>query len=375
MEPCAARNAVVWSGGDARVTFMVSLALRTIEQGLRANGFNVTMGSGARRLHASSSSGALATLRDNRDLFVWVGMFDHVRGLSDAKRMRKLGVRTAFYGTESHMIWDKKCTIITSLEVDEIWQYTHSNIARCPESKIGKPARYVPPGYLPREHMAAEARMGGSSKPPPLRALFLGGFQKFYNQRRFCIGVVQTALVAPALAADREAVKSGAARLPHHRALGACPGDVARVEYYGHGSICPLQSAYNAYDDSSWDRYVAMAPYFLNVHKSCNATARVSEAACESFRLSMLLAAGGLVFSEHCHPLDEMAYAGLVRFGAVDELGSAMIAEHAVDMAEADYGAARRRKRLDEFALRFSPSAIFERAGLITSLRRSCTTT
>ena len=132
-----------------------------------------------------------------------------------------------------------------------------------------------------------------------------------------------------------------------------------------------MQSAYDAYNDSAWDQYVGGAPYFLSVHKACNASARASTAACESFRLSMLLAAGGGIFSEHCHPWDEAAYEGLVTFGAVSVLAPAILAERALDAAAAT---ARRNERLAAFEARFRPAGLFVRAGLseLLSTRGRC---
>lgn len=348
--PCL-RRAVVWSGGDTRMSFMVQLAVRTLAAGLRASGFVVTLGSGARRLHATSSSGALADLRDSRDLFVWVGIYDHILGIRDAKSLRARGVLTAFYSTESHEIWDKNCTVITALPVTEIWQYTHSNVARCPAQRVGKPVRYVPPGYLPRERMAAADDPRRSTLPQmQLRVLFLGGNRPAYDKRRRCLNMVSQGLLESATARAQKA---------SHR----CTAET-HVSVSGRYTACPLQFASDAYDDAAWDRYVAFAPYFLNVHKACNATASTSTAACESFRLSLLLAAGGIVFSEHCHPDDEAMYDGLVTFGDIGSLSSTILAVHATDAAAGDHGAARRATRRAAFEARFAPAVLFERAGL-----------
>ena len=337
---------------------MMQLALQTIAAGFRANGFDVvTTGTGARRFLGPTAAAARGSIRDQRDVFVWVGVWDIKMAFSQAKRFASRGALTAFLDTESHEIWDENCTILAYVPFREIWQYTHSNIARCPESKVGKVVRYIPPGYVPRETMAP---LAGGRAP---RMLFLGGTHKMYDKRRHCLEVAQRSMLLAAAMSSSRRSSSFADSASGTRECSAS----SRVASSGPDAACPLQSASDAYNDTEWDRYVVRAPYFLNVHKKCNATARASQSACESFRLSMLLAAGAVVFSEHCHPDDEAAYQGLVTFSAVSDLGDAVISEH-----EAGDHRQRRRARLAAFEARFSPAAIFERAGLTRVFRAAC---
>ena len=362
-------RALVWSGGDTRLAFMVQPALRTIADGLRANCFNVTVGSGARRLHAATV--LKAELRDT-DVFVWVGIIDYAMGIHDARRLAARGVMTVFYGTESHELWDMNCTVISRLPVHEIWQYTHSNIARCPPGRVGKTVRYVPPGHVHRTQLAPSEGAAAS-----LRMLFLGGYRRDYDKRRACLNAVHQGLTVALLNhshgevsnhshhdnASMPTQRRDGIRLPRsrrHPSAGTCSPDTRAQP--ASPTTCPLQVASDAYTNEAWDQYVAMAPYFLNVHKACNATTHSSTAACESFRMSMLLSAGALVFSEHCHPLDEQEYADLVHFAPVPHLAPAAFASW--NRVQAGGIPMSPRERMQAFSRRFSPDVLFERAGL-----------
>ena len=204
MSSLCERHAIVWGGGDARISFMVKVAIRTIAVGLQANGFVVSQGTGARRLawmvrmnasatrNANTTSGALIDLRDGRDVMVWVGIWDLSMVMRGARKWGSHGVTTVFYNTESHELWDPNCTIIASMPFAEIWQYTHGNMMRCPSAVVGKVVRYIPPGYLPRERMAST--LAGTLSP--LRVYFLGGNRRHYDKRRRCLNAVSSALIA-----------------------------------------------------------------------------------------------------------------------------------------------------------------------------------
>ena len=356
------RRAEIWTGGNTRVVFMVDLALRTLAGGLNASGFTVNMG--------RSANGKMAdSLRQlgTRDIFIWVGVADFTLGTHYIKRLAALKVMTVFYDTDSHLYWDRNCTELSNVHAQEIWTYTHSNLAVCPSARVGKTVRYIPPGYMSRTQMAPKEEDAAT-----MRMLFFGSSSRSYDKRRACLSMIYQGLSAEVAIASTD--YSPPPPPPRPQALGRAPKLCTSVTAANLISPdkCPLQIVNSAHSDSIWDAHIAFAPYFLNLHKGCESTATASIHACESFRFSMLLASGARVYSEHCHPLDEAEFAGLVQFRPVKQIASAAVASWT--HARRNGSAFTPRERAAAFAERFSPRMLFDRAGLSSffAQRREC---
>lgn len=396
------RHCIVWSGGDKRVAFMMQPALQTIAAGFAAEGFVVTSGTGTRlqqerlglrnQTRSLAQEGAPPLLSDlrARDAFVWIGVW----GFNDRfirsvmAKLRHRGVFTAYYATESHESWDTNCSLLRRLPVHEIWQYTMANTLRCPAARVGKPVRFLPPGVyqlagtsvqdegksLSRSDWAAQdAKNASAGAPPPMmkQIFFMGTNSRFSKPRERCLTMLQRELAnasTPPLKLRTRYVGSGG------RVKYAC----FQFDCSPGGSCeraCPVRTFGEVATDSSLanvlNRSESLQTVHLNVHKGCDATARKSDAACETFRFAVLLSAGLDVVSEHCHPADERLYEGLVRFEAPVDFLAAITHSGKLDMRrqEKELSQAKIAKRKALFASRFEPSSLFERAGLRHVLR------
>ena len=337
------RHAMVWTGGDARVKYMMNPAVRTIADGLYECGFNVTVGNGMRRLlHHETNTPFLYSLGAG-DAMVWVGIYDLQQVTNMLVKLGQSGAFTAYYATESHELWDRDCSYLRGLPVTEVWQYSSANAYRCPSQTVEKPVRVLPPGYY--DPVGPAWRPGMHSVPPQsappspslkapgksVRVVFLGSF-RYSIQRRDCIKKLNSHLESP----------------------------VTVVE--------------DVYNDAGWRRHSdtmresAQPVVYVNVHKQCNTTTTSSFAACETFRFSLILSSGADVVSDHCHSLDEALYDGFVNYMSVMDMPKA--AGSIARQQHAD-GPRRALARASEFATRFAPLALFERAGLVTLFARS----
>ena len=136
----------------------------------------------------------------------------------------------------------------------------------------------------------------------------------------------------------------------------------------------PVTVVEDVYNDAGWRRHSdtmresAQPVVYVNVHKQCNTTTTSSFAACETFRFSLILSSGADVVSDHCHSLDEALYDGFVNYMSVMDMPKA--AGSIARQQHAD-GPRRALARASEFATRFAPLALFERAGLVTLFARS----
>ena len=339
------------------VSFMFEPAIHTVRDGLAASNFSTVIGHGPLALIRSKILDTLSA----GDVFVWVGVANmewaaRPNGLPAVTetfhKLTKRGVLTVLYATETneHHPCDEK----RRLPVREVWEYTRTNLICCPDDPAGVRVRYVPPGYSER----AARRPLASSHPSSSsvrKLIFLGSAASFYRQRRACLQHITRGLV--------DGQRAHMPALPVHCAGNPCARKCDK-------ELCPLKIVHSADSDVNWDGTVASHSSFLNLHKACEwgvdfrDPIHASNASCESFRLADLLASGGSVFSEHCHPADEEEYAGLVHFLPTSSLSAAVLDTwHRGKSTLADA-----RQRRASFALRFAPAAIFERAGLMEAL-------
>lgn len=322
-------HAHIWISNDAKMRYFYRPALLTLQAGLLSA--NIT---------AQLTSWQWSVLEDlgPGDVFIFVG----VASLDPFKRRLKAltdkGVLTVFYSTEADFA--HKCSLKQSIHVREVWEYTQSNVLCC-QSFSRRPWRYVPPGYIPRTQIAASAATAKHLS-------FIGSSNVHYDKRRSCLRKVARGLM---LAADSSTSERNLTQCADRLCM---PGFCAKT--------CSLRIRNGLLDDSKWDKELSGTASFLNVHKGCNGSALASVAACESFRFAPLLSAGAEIFSEHCHPADEAEYAGLIQFAPVGDLPKLA----ATSWRDGDVDGPQRR--LEAFKQRFSPSVIFERAGITAML-------
>jgi len=318
-----------------------------------------------------------------------VGIFDFDQPLQWAlANLTERGVFTVFYLTETVQVFDQQCALQSKLRVSEIWHYARSNLASCPPLRVGKHARYVPPGYHAPSRLAASALPSGEASPP-LRAtnrswvLFPGTTLRYYSSRRQCLDSIQRGLAEGA----GLRVAHGSARTAGQGGHYRCKTEPAttdqstswvakllrlvrpgRLTMDAAEGACPLASTNEAHDEASWSREIARYGFFVSVHKMCttNASAAATPAvrgAAETFRFAPLLSAGGLVFSERVHAADEAELAPFVRFAPVEGLARLVLAEAARNDS---LSAAAVQRRADAYARSFNAEAIFQRAGLLS---------
>jgi len=330
--------------------------------GLEANGFATTVGKGPLELF---QSGLLDTLGAG-DVFVWVGVANfewkwsstdkHFWPQDALRNLTAKGVLTVFYSTESYI--SMPCTEKRMLPVREIWEYTQSNVLCCPDDPSAARVRYVPPGYVPRPVLAGSSSTVATSTKPP-RLVFFGSASGWYWLRNKCLSRVTSGLAASWAAEDAPSLRAAQA-LSHRCLTSGCQSC--------NSSHCPVITQHGIGNDQAWDRVVATQRYHLNVHKACEwglaeSEPTVSNSSCESFRLAALLSAGAEVFSERCHAADEKEYEGFVRFLPIPEMAAAVMGSWRAAQPSGP-GVPSSRERADQFARRFAPAAIFERAGL-----------
>ena len=357
-------HAVVWTGGETRVAFMYQPAVRTITDGLRTTFGNVTTGNG---MGFGGSEWALQLKA--QDALVWVG----IAGLTDMEKLlgqlTDRGVFTVFYSTE----FEPDCERQRRLHVREVWHYSHANIELCPAQRTGKPVRYIPPGFHVPGRLAASALPSSATSVATSAllgtgssVLFPGATRLFYSSRRKCLDIVQRQLAAGTglLVTAGSATQAGR---PRYRCATST----------GNGSLhaCPLAFTDALHNESSWDEAISRYGFFISVHKYCaapdvtpgrgsagsNVSAPKFSVPAEMFRFAPLLSAGGLLFSERAHAADEIELAPFVHFSAVTKLAVAVLEE----AARTSLSTAAVRRRAEAFAERFSPEAIFRRAGLV----------
>ena len=324
-------SAQIWVGGDGKMRYFYRPALLTLQAGLLSS-----------NISAQVTSWDYPKLRELKagDLFIFVGVFSLDSMTRHFKNLTASGVLTVFYATEAD--FGHPCSQKQKLHVREVWEYTQSNVLCCAGASR-RPWRYVPPGYIPREVLASTS---SSALTPQLT--FVGSANVHYDKRRSCLRQVARGLMMTSVNGST------------HPKLGYCVDKLCSpAECLGS---CGLRVRYSLFDDNRMNGELTRSSSYLNVHKACNGSALVSNAACESFRFAPLLSAGAEIFSEHCHSADEREYEGLIKFGQVGELAAAA----AVSWRSSDVSTARARAHA--FKERFAPSAIFERAGITAML-------
>ena len=337
----AALSAQIWVGEGSRrgnrkavSHFMYRPALLTLQAGLLSAGITASINYDLRLLRPALKAISPA------DLFIWMGALDlDAIGAFALHNLTVRGVLTVYYSTEADA-WHS-CAQKQKLVVREVWEYSRSNTLCC-NGVYRKPWRFVPPGFIP----------GGQLAQPSAeqQLVFIGSNSRWYDMRQRCLGQIDIGL--------KLTRASGA--LPHMTA--SCESSFCALPDCGNYS-CPLRVSNTAHSDLSWKLELQRTSTFLNLHKACNDSA-VYTAACETFRFAPLLSAGAAIVSEHCHSADEADYEGLVNFAPVADLAAAATAswrDHA-------RGATSVHERSALFAERFSPAAIFERAGITAML-------
>jgi len=355
----AMRTALVWHDerSDGRLSFMVYPVTATLVAGFRASpGWAVRAGVG----RIPRLQRALASLR-NGDLFVWVGPFSLAnRPELPFSALRQRGVRLVLYSTEP----GQYCPFKTK-HADEVWSFGWANLEGCMRScrqvfphpfngtrhatfeclkGIARDTpkltlRFVPPGYIrpPPEALSDAAIDQGGRRPVAfgdpnatadcLRLRFLGAVQPRHglhpsHRRDVCFGKLKAVL-----------------------------GDV-------------LVQTYSAWEDDSFGAILRADPFYLNIHKGCEASGQSAV----TFRISRILSmpGGRIVLSEHCSPMDEREFEGLVHFlpqAGIPDMFRRLCRDGKRWRAEA-----RRAHRT--FRERFAPKLLFQQAGILTLLQR-----
>ena len=198
-------------------------------------------------------------------------------------------------------------------KVDEIWDFSHSNIEHCngplvlpPPTKGAPPerrhltVRYVPPGFI-----SSAQQVDGHSHA----LLFFGSIDATTGRSR-CFYRLK-------------------------RSLGA-----------------ELQQTYSVWNDTGLERTLREHNLFLNIHKHCASGGPVT------FRQSLFISHGKLILSDRAHPKDEAEYRGMMIFVELSQLESTYRR-----LVKNGY---RTEQRLahKRFRLRFQPDQIMRRANV-----------
>jgi hypothetical protein len=260
-----------------------------------------------------------------RDLFLFIGPIGSESVPWDA--MRDRGVRTVYYQTEPV----NGCAL-SKARPDEVWDFSWHNLDACkpyPKPWLTQPfqMRYVPMGYI---KPPAEARVRGYVPPDDAPELFFFGYPFYKSGRKRCYERLQ-------------------------RALGA-----------------RLNATWMLWSPMAFERWWRASGRWaahLNLHKACESARNPVV-----FRTSILLSRGATVISERANHKDEREYAGLVHFGAVDEIPHLLNRLWIAPQPATPFGARRvrsvqlRPELASVYAERFAPQRIFERAGVYAAL-------
>lgn len=333
----AGANVQIWHGErpDGRLLFMYSLIVGTLRDGFEASGAHVSVNQipHAHSLAHNGFGGSLSVLRRG-DAFVWVGPKQHAT--PPWALLGQRGVRRLYYQTEPlsggcFLPPYRKAVLpsmpLRDLLVDEIFDYSRSNLEHCRRHPDAPPLRYLPPGYTraawawgprlalgPELHgsaqLAADSSPRGESAP---RALFLG--DPDLEERARCFDGLR-ALVRPV---------NHIWNVSAFRTL--CDGSVA---------------------------------IFVNVHKRCTQSELTQPF--EAVRAAQVLSAGGLLLSQRAHPADEAEYAGLVEFHSLPQLRTAVVGLLARSNLRRTIA-----QRMSAFRSRFAPAELYARSALNVS--------
>ena len=327
-------SVVIWSAGGGRIAKLeriVAPVVSTLIAGVRAyNKFDRIQLS-----HRSVTTPALRNLTDylrKGDMFVWVG--EAGKGYVPWRQLLAHGVFAVLYQTEPLNV---QCALYSD-SVNEIWDFSWHNIESCRERSHAAHSkrprlRWVPLGALP-----AVRAVGHPAAAPPL--FFLGSASRFSGKHRYwCLRDLQKLL--------------------------------GKQLYYRD----------NVWDEVMYTELMNRHDIFLNIHKGCGDWHNPV-----TFRVANILNAGGLIISERAHAEDEHMFKNLVTFVPISKymdpsvhsgltLGiPASERERNFSAIAEEYwrttrlssreraAAATRRQRL--FQARFSPTRIFQRAGI-----------
>ena len=277
------------------------------------------------------------------DALVWVG----INGMRSQPwaQLRRRGVRTVYYNTEPLGVGYYKAMLCPHVfSVDEVWDFSWSNIDRCarsPRPRTGK-LRYVPPGHLLElDQLLGRRPIEGATRPPGVGSSVDRANGPMGTSRR------PDAPAGSELANETRRhllfFGSGAGR-------GACLGELrGQLERRGHR----LEQTYEVWNESAFDGLMRSHDVYLNLHKECASGGPIT------FRVPLLLGRGKLILSARAYAADEAEYDGMVFFLEQDRLAPTYAA--LVRSANID---ALRWEAHRRFAERFAPREIFRRAAV-----------
>jgi len=229
--------------------------------------------------------------------------------LVDFLALQKRGVHTVFVNLEP----ESNCVQAEQKAgLSEIWTYTWKNIDNCMPAHDAFVQRYVPSGFL--QHSP-----NTNHQATHLQASFLG--QPAF--RKSCYDMIQ--------------------------------------HQFGNA----LEATTDVWDDAAFQKYITLHSIFVHLPKGCEVEAPVTAA-----RMSSLLSSEAFVISMHAYPKDEAEFRGLVTFVPLEKLYEAYVNISSLTAEE------RRRKASDirtAYAKKFTPSTIFQRAGVYNLLDKLAT--
>ena len=258
------------------------------------------------------------------------------------RALRSLGVTTVYYNVEPNF------PACAPVEVDEVWDYSHVNLARCRKAReqarawptLSRQAlptlRFVPPGALTPSRRAAESPVSCAAD----KLVFLGNrFPPFVDS------------------GDPDYFRRDGLLNSLNETLG--------------GAVLLVDSVWDADGlEALTRRYCTFVGlHKLGLQKEESPRDDLGRGEFEAVRASQLLSAGAFYFSERSDPADEAVYAKRAR-----ELGPLVSFHDDVDAIAAAYlevaglPADRRRavahQRQASFRTRLAPAAVFDAAGV-----------
>jgi len=295
----------------------------TLQDGLRAAGFNVVTEFFPREEVTYPKKTGLIHSISKGDIFVWLGEAGMEK--VDWAALRRLGLYVIYY--QSEPIHD---CVLDRNSVDEMWDFSLGNIEKCRSNPAAPKLRYIPLANhdgKPQIELRRERTHSVSARKTSLA---------FFGKRRS----------RPCWDNLTKLALSDGSKMADH-----------------------LSETYNAWDDTSYGRLLADAfdadgfTIWLNLHKGCGTP---DYARPVTWRNPKLLGSGALIISDRCYDSDESDYKGMIRFvdgieGIRDEYQrlSAMPASELVTLS-------REATRL--FKARFRAADIFKRANVTSML-------
>jgi hypothetical protein len=323
-----------------RLAFILWPVTGTLVEGFRhAPGWSVRAGVG-RIPRLATELDALS----RGDLFVWIGPHSlRRRAELPWRSLRERGVRLVLYNTEP----ERWCPYRTKL-VDEVWDFGWVGLQGCMNSCRQR----FPTPFEGGRHATFEC-IGGVKRDTPELTL-----------RLVPPGYLRTTLSTRAVATNRTCAPLtflGAYRQhlqPIHQRTACFDRLKAAL-----GS--DLVQTYDAWEEEPFLRALSSTPFFLSLNKGCEHDGKSPV----TFRVARILstASGGVILSHRCHTLEEVEYAGMVRFLAEDQIAPTY--RRLCAGRPQDWQAESRRAR-DLFRQHFEPQQLFERAGIYRLLHQ-----